>query len=131
MKKKDEDVRSIIVKIRMNDAEKKLLQKLRKESIERNLSNYARKVLLQKPVIITHHNQSADDFLKDMIALKKELNAIGNNFNQAVKKLHTLDKIPQFREWVAGYDSTRKTLLSYTEMINDRVAQLYEQWSQK
>ena len=131
MKKSGEDVRNVIVKVRMNAAEKKLLQKLQKQSIERNISNYARKVLLQKPVIITHHNQSADDFLKDMLALKKELNAIGNNFNQAVKKLHTLDKIPQFRDWLASFDGTRKTLLSCAETINERMAQLYEQWSQK
>ena len=34
---------------------------------------------------------------------KKELNAIGNNFNQAVHKLHLLDKIPEFRVWISHY----------------------------
>ncbi len=66
-----------------------------------------REVVLQKPVLINFRNQSADDFLKDMLGLKKELNAIGNNFNQAVHKLHnpwqdtgvqSLDKSVQ---WIA------------------------------
>ena len=58
----------------------------------RKLSEYARNVLLQKPVIIKFRNQSADDFLDEMILLKNELNAIGNNYNQSVKRLHTLEK---------------------------------------
>ena len=55
-------------------------------------------------------NQSADDFLKEMLVLKKELNGIGNNFNQAVHKLHLLDKIPEFRAWVIQYDGLQSSL---------------------
>jgi hypothetical protein len=51
----------------------------------RKLSEYVRKVLLNKPVVIKYRNQSADEFLSAMIPLKNELNSIGNNFNQAVK----------------------------------------------
>ena len=42
---------------------------------------------------------AVDDFLADMLALKKELNAVGNNFNQSVHKLHMLDHLPEFRAW--------------------------------
>lgn len=97
MKKQEQIVRKKMVPFRMNDDEFTQLGKLHKQSTERHLSNYMRKVLLQKPVVIQYRNQSADDFLNDMLALKKELNAAGNNFNQAVKKLHLLDKIPEFR----------------------------------
>ena len=130
MEKKEKDVRKMLLKIRVNAAEKSAVKKLQKQSMERSMSNYARKVLLQKPVAIIYHNKSADDFLKEMLFLKKELNAVGNNFNQAVKKLHMLDKIPEFRQWVNGYEENRKTLISHIEVINTRVAQLYEKWSQ-
>ena len=86
---------------------------------------------MQKPVTVKYRNQSADDFLKQMLELKKELNGIGNNFNQAVHKLHILDKIPEFRDWIQQYDGLQKSLVSKVEEIKLKVSQLYEQWLQK
>jgi hypothetical protein len=86
---------------------------------------------MQKPVTVKYRNQSADDFLKQMLELKKELNGIGNNFNQAVHKLHILDKIPEFRVWIQHYDGLQKLLVSKIEEIKIRMNQLYEQWLQK
>ncbi len=83
-----------------------------------------------QPITIIYRNGSADDFLKDMLQLQKELNAIGNNFNQAVHKLHTLDRIPEFRKWILEYATTHKKFLSKTEEISDCAYQIYRQWSQ-
>jgi len=66
-----------------------------------------------------------------MLELKKELNGIGNNFNQAVHKLHILDKIPEFRFWIQHNDGLQKSLVSKVEEIKLKVSQLYEQWLQK
>lgn len=121
-------VRKKMVVVRMNDAEFEQVEKLCMQSTERNLSSYLRKVSLQKPVTIKYRNQSADDFLKQMLELKKELNAIGNNFNQAVYKLHLLDKIPEFRQWIQQYDGLHQAFASKTEQINFKVNELYEQW---
>jgi len=96
----------------------------------RKLSEYARKVLLNKPVVIKYRNQSADEFLSAMIPLKNELNAIGNNFNQAVKKLHTLNQISDFKNWLMTYDEDRKKLLQKADEIKDKINQIYEQWLQ-
>jgi hypothetical protein len=132
MKKKNEkEVRNKMVVIRMNKIEFEKVEKFRKKSTERNISSYLRKVCLQKPVTIKFRNQSADDFLKDMVLLKKELNAIGNNFNQAVHKLHLLDRIPEFRDWVHQNDILLKALVAKVEEIKLRMNQLYEEWLQK
>ena len=131
MKMQENEVRNKVVKIRMNDAEKKQLKKLQLQSTERNVSNYVRKVCLQKPVIVKYRNQSADDFLHDMIHLKKQLNGVGNNFNQAVKKLHMLHQIPEFRSWIREQQSRQQVLVSNIEVIRLRITQLYEQWLQK
>ena len=104
MKKQENEVRKIFVKIRMNGDELKQVKKKQQQTTERSLSEYIRKVSMQKPVTVKYRNQSADDFLKQMLELKKELNGIGNNFNQVVHKLHILDKIPEFRAWVNHYD---------------------------
>ncbi len=115
----------------MNNTEFEQAEKLRKQSTERNLSSYARKLFLQKPVIMKYRNQSADDFLKQMLELKRELNGIGNNFNQAVHKLHILDEIPEFRVWVNQYDGLQKALVGKVEEIKLLMNQLYEEWLQK
>jgi len=131
MKKQENEVRKIFVKIRMNEDELRKVKKNQQQTTERNLSNYIRKVSLQKPVIVKYRNETADDFLKDMLQLKKELNAVGNNFNQAVKKLHLLEKIPEFRFWVSHYQGLHEQVAKKIEEIKLRVHQLYEQWLRK
>ena len=131
MKKEEKEVRRMSIKVRMNQEEMERIKKYQRRTTERSLSEYIRSVSMQEPVIVKYRNQSADDFLKEMLALKKELNFIGNNFNQAVHKLHMLDKIPEFREWVKNYDSLLRSLVNKSEEIRSRVIQLHEQWSQK
>lgn len=131
MKKLESEVRSKMVVVRMNETEINQLTKFQQRTTEKDTSAYLRKVALQKPVTVKYRNASADDFLMDMLNLKKELNAIGNNFNQAVHKLHILDKIPDFRVWVQQYDGLQKVLISKVEEIKLRMNQLYEQWLQK
>lgn len=131
MKKQENEVRNKMVVVRMNNTEFEKVENLRKKTTERYLSSYVRKLSLEKPVTVKYRNQSADDFLKEMLGLKKELNGIGNNFNQAVHKLHLLDKIPEFRVWVNEYDGLQKSLLNKVEEIKLKVSQLYEQWLQK
>jgi len=128
MKKKVNEVRKIFVKLRMNSEELKLLKKNQRQTTERNMSNYIRKVSLQKPVFVKYRNESADDFLRDMVLLKKELNAIGNNFNQAVHKLHLLEKIPEFRIWIIQSRKLQQAVVTKVEEINLRINQLYEKW---
>src|SRR5690349_18912482 len=101
------------------------------KTTSRKLSEYARNVLLQKPVTIKYRNESADNFLAEMILLKKELNAIGANYNQAVKKLHTLDRLPEINNWLTHNKKTYDLFLEKTEQIRERMDQIYTLWSSK
>jgi hypothetical protein len=94
----------------------------------RKLSEYIRKVLLNKPVTVTYRNQSADEMLVVMNQLKNELSAVGNNFNQSVKRLHTLDTVPEVRAWAMLNETSKQTLLHKVEEIRQRLNQLYELW---
>lgn len=131
MKKRELEVRNKMVVIRMNEAEFEQVEKFRKNTTERYLGTYIRKLSLQKPVTVKYRNQSADDFLRDMLDLKRGLAAIGNNFNQAVHKLHLLDKIPEFRSWVRQYGEAHQVFLHTMQQISNRINELYEQWLQK
>ena len=97
----------------------------------RKLSEYARNVLLQKPVVVKYRNQSADSFLAEMLQLKKELNAIGNNYNQAVRKLHTLDHAPEIYTWLTSNEITHELFLQKIAEIFEKLSQIHRLWSSK
>jgi adenosine deaminase len=97
----------------------------------RKLSEYARKVLLNKPVTVKYRNQTVDEYLSAMISLKNELNSIGKNFNQAVKKLHTMDQIFEFRFWLIAHEPDIKIAMQKIEEIKTKLIQIYEQWSRE
>lgn len=96
----------------------------------RKLSQYIRKILLNKPITTNYRNQSLDDFMAEMIKLRNELNGAGNNFNQAVKKLHTLDKIVEFKAWLMTYELEKKVLLNKVEEIKKQLNQIADKWLQ-
>jgi hypothetical protein len=119
------------ISFRVKPSEYELIEQNFKSTTCRSLSEYTRKVLLSKPVVVKYRNQSADQFLAEMILFKNELSAIGNNFNQAVKRLHTLDGLAQMRSWLMIYDSTHKSFMNKVDEINEHLDQIYELWSQK
>ncbi len=95
----------------------------------RKLSEYARKVLLEKPVYIKTRNESADQFLQEMLLLKKELNAIGNNYNQAVHKLHSLNHIEEIKCWLHRHEPVHENFLQLSENIFLKLHEIHGQWS--
>ena len=117
------------ISFRVKPAEYQKIHILFSQSTHRKLSEYARNVLLQKPVIIRTRNQSADQFLDQMIGLKKELNAIGNNYNQAVKKLHTLNHISEVKGWLNSHEPLHLNFQQLTERIFQKLNEIHRQWS--
>lgn len=128
MKKSEADLRNRTLKMRISKNELTLIRQIQKQTTERSLSNYCRKVLLNKPVTVLYRNKSADDFTQEMLLLKKELHYIGHNFNQAVHKLHTLDRIPEFRHWITDAEMVRNAFMQKTEEIRLRMSQIQEKW---
>ena len=129
--KETKHVRKGWLTVRLNEDEEKKLNKFFNRTTSGSLSEYARDVLLREPVNVIYRNQSADDFLAEMILLKKELNAIGNNFNQAVHKLHTLDRVPEIKAWAILNETSKKNFLKKVDEIKEKMNQIYQQWLQK
>jgi hypothetical protein len=116
--------------VRLTPEEYTKLQKAFSKTTCRKLSDYARKILLDKPVIGTIRNQSLDDFMAEMIKLRTELNSIGNNFNQAVKRLHTLDQIVEFRHWIMRHETEKKLLFDKIDEIKNSINKIADKWLQ-
>src|SRR5687767_6472932 len=114
--------------VRLTEDEEKKLISFCQKTTSNSVSEYARDVLLRQPVIVRYRNQTADDFLEEMILLKRELNAIGNNFNQAVHRLHTLDHIPEIKTWAILNESSKKLFMKKVNEITEKMSQIYSQW---
>jgi ribosomal protein L29 len=122
--------RERIVGMRFTTKEYEQIERKCKDSTCRKLSEYLRKIIFSKPIVATYRNKSLDDLMTELIQLKKELNGIGNNFNQAVKKLHTLHQIPEFRDWIQVYEAEKNLLLKKVEEIKNVTGKIGEQWLQ-
>ena len=122
--------RTRIIGLRLTPEEYAKIEGKWKASTCRKLSDYVRKHLFDKSIVTTYRNQSLDDFMEEMIVLRNELNAIGNNINQAVKKLHTLQQIPEFRNWIISYDLNKKILFNKVEEIKKHIQKITDKWLQ-
>ena len=127
---KENSTRSRIIGLRLTVKEYAQIEKKWKASTCRKLSDYVRKTIFDKPIVTTHRNQSIDDLMTEAIKLRNELNNIGNNFNQAVKKLHTVQQIPEFKTWVIAYERDKENLLNQVEEIKNNIQKIAEKWLQ-
>jgi hypothetical protein len=107
----------------------KINQKFSKSTC-RKLSEYARRVLLEKQITVNQRNQSFDDFMAEMIRLRNELNAIGNNLNQSVKKLYMLSQIHEFKIWIISNENRIKILFEKVDAIKNKINQISDKWLQ-
>jgi len=108
--------------LRLSEYEEGQLKKSFAKSTCRKLSDYARKVLLGKPIISTYRNRSLDDFMAEATYLRMELKAIGNNFNQ--------DSSEEVKRWAAIYEQGSFELLKRIEIIEKHISKLADQWLQ-
>lgn len=122
--------RTRIIGLRLTPKEYEQIEAKWKRSTCSKLSEFVRRILFGKPITVYQRNQSLDDFMAEMMQLRTELNSIGNNFNQAVKKLHTLGQISEFRSWIMTYELERQTLFNKVDEVKNRINKIADQWLQ-
>lgn len=118
------------IRLLLTSDEHGLLEKNWKKSTMRNLTDYVRRVLFGKPVTVYTRNQSLDELMAELILLRRELNAIGVNFNQAVRRLHTLDHLPQIQHWLEGFETDRDRFFLQVKEIQKKIDSISVQWLQ-
>lgn len=116
--------------IRLTKEELDFIDKNFKASVCRKRSDFVRRNLLRKPIVLKYRNESLDKLLQELIQLRTQLNFFGNNFNQSVKKLHTLFEISDLRVWILSFDSDRNKYFSLVEEIKKHIENLAQKWLQ-
>ena len=120
--------RSRRVTIRFTGDEYNKLQRQFKDTTTRKLSDYLRKVLPHQKVTTVTRDRSLDDLVAELIQLRRELNALGNNFNQAVKRLHTLDRIEEKNHWAEHYEKAGLSIAGKVAEIEQKMLQISSRW---
>ena len=128
--KKENSIRSRRIELLLTPEEYAKIDQKWKASTCRSRSDYSRRHLLDKPITTYYRNQSLDDFMEETILLRNELIAIGNNLNALVKKLHTLQHISEFRDWIICYELEKTILFSKVEVIKKHIQKITDQWLQ-
>ncbi|MBV4357354.1 plasmid mobilization protein [Pinibacter aurantiacus] len=122
--------RSKILQVRITIKEWDAINEKFSHSTCRKLSDYIRSKVFDKPITIYSRNQSLDDCMHELIRLKNELNAIGINYNQVVKKMYTLDHIYEVKNWLLQHDQATGLLAVKMNDIKLQIGKINDAWLQ-
>lgn len=122
--------RTRMVGLRLTNVEYDRIATQWQQSTCRKLSEFIRDRLFNRPIITQYRNQSMDDAMAELMQLRSEINHIGHNFNQAVKKLHLLQQIPEFKSWLVANEQVISSLHQQIQKIDSSVQQMGKQWLQ-
>jgi len=125
---KENNNRTKWLHLRLTEAEYNKIHSAFAKTTTRRLSDYARKILLGKPMIGSYRNRSMDDFMAELIRLRTELNGIGNNFNQVVKKLHTSPRSEAIQSLLLAWELEKRSMLRQIEGIKEYIEKQGQSW---
>jgi hypothetical protein len=118
------------IRLRLTPREYDLISTRWRQSTCRELSGYLRKILLGKPVTVRHRNQSLDDLIQALILLRGELNFIGHNYNQVVKKLHQLRDFDRIGRWLEEHETGWQIVDQKITEIKTVISHIDDKWLQ-
>jgi len=127
----DNENRSKWIKVRLKPSEEELLNKRFKKTAFQNLSEFGRAMILGKPVTMIHRDRSMDEVLEELILLRRELNHIGNNLNQAMRNINSAHGFPDARLWMDLLTIINGKLEPSIKEIKERMNKYADLWSQK
>jgi len=116
--------------VRLTDKEFSTLESRCKNTTCRSVSDYVRRCLFSKQITMITRDASADEAIMKMSHLNRELNAIGNNFNQLVRKVNASSQAAEIRGLLLLFDSQKKAMLSKIDEVKEQLQKLAEKWLQ-
>ncbi len=116
--------------IRLSEDEYNIIHKQFTRTTCRKLSEYARNKLLHKHLTTYYRNQSLDDLMTELTPMRKSLFAISNNFNQAVRKLNSMNQNDNVLYWIRLYEKDNNIIQKLVGDANNNIQKFAEKWLQ-
>jgi hypothetical protein len=117
--------------IRLDEKEWDKLHKFSANSTCRSVSEYARKVLLAKPVRVFYRNRSFDDFEETMVRILAQMETFGENFKLLLSYSLFIGKIPKLEPHLAPLLECAQSYTRATEELSAHLKKLADQCDQK
>jgi len=122
--------RTRIIGLRLSLDEYNIIAKKWKQSDALKLSEYVRKMLFGQPIISNYRNRSLDDFMEEMIRLRRELNECQKAFNENLKRLYEIDRKADVLTWIKLHDVHKRTVQIKIDEIKAKINQVSDKWLQ-
>ena len=130
MANNDKPTRNRRIYVRVTDVEYDKINSQYSKSTCRKMSEFIRNIILNKPVKIYHRNKSLDDLMIELIVIRNQLSAIGNNYNQEVKRLHVITNQPEAEYWIEKNRITKEVILEKISGLKHRIDEINDIWLQ-
>ncbi len=116
------------VYVRLTDKEFTTLESRLKATTCNKLSDYVRRCLFDKPITTITRDAAIDDLIVKMSQMNFELNAIGSNFNQLVKRMNTSFQTTNFSDALSLVTMQRDAITRKMEDVKNELQKLAEKW---
>jgi hypothetical protein len=116
--------------VRLTEKEFSTLENRCKNTTCRCISDYVRHCLFTKPITTITRDASADGAITQISHLNRELNAIGSNFNQLVRKVNATSQAAEIKGLLLLFESQKKAMISKIDEIKEQLQKLAERWLQ-
>ena len=116
--------------VRLTEKEFTTLDSRCKNTTCRTVSDYVRHCLFSKTITTITRDASADEAIMQMSHLNRELNAIGSNFNQLVRKVNATSQGTEIKGLLLLIESQKKALFSKIDEVREQLQKLAEKWLQ-
>jgi hypothetical protein len=113
--------------LRLNGKEYEQIQKGYATTVHDKLSDYARCLLLKKPVIAGYRDTTMQDMLAELTTLKRDLHGVAVNYNQAVKKLNALGN-SEVIAYLPQLQNVHETVLVTLQAVDLLIQKISEKW---
>jgi len=129
--KKQKDLLVHDVKTRISEKEFARLSALIEKTRYRNMSELLRAIISKEPITVYTKDGSLGVVMEELVLLRRELAAIGNNLNQVTRQLNSL-KGPQGKVTLLLQASTAISQVQQKlEKLFPLISQLALKWLQK
>jgi hypothetical protein len=117
--------------VRLSQQEWDKVHKLSSKTTCRSVSEYARKVLAEKPVKVFYRNQSFDEFDEKLNLLIPILDLFGTNFDTLMRMLSAHNNIAEIIAALPAALAIGKEFAGNTEIIKNNIEKLSDQCDRK
>lgn len=122
--KEQRDTVSKRITVRLRPVEYAELYKEFKATTSQSLSQYLRKVLLEKPVVIHYRDAASDNMLSLLNDISRALSAIEGNFSQQVFHLRGLNDAREIQVWLELTERSRQQMLARVEAVRQALIEI-------